>query len=162
MGHGSVAHKDVSAPTPNIGAENMRQIQGRMGGKRHHTSGPARGYPARRKETVNSDLGRHLTAMGCQGQPERSATTPNDGASRTRKETARSKVRTMWCDESDRPHRSPSYSGIKRPGKVPRTGKAEMGEDHGCQTPQDVDLVSNLSPGRSIWASTEWHTKTTW
>ena len=30
-----------------------------------------------------------------------------------------------------------------------------MGEDHGCQMPQDVDLVSNLSPGRSIRASTE-------
>lgn len=30
-----------------------------------------------------------------------------------------------------------------------------MGEDHGCQTPQDVDLVSNLSPGRSIRASIE-------
>src|SRR6266849_688964 len=36
-----------------------------------------------------------------------------------------------------------------------RTGKAKMGEDHGCQTPQDVDLVSNLSPGRSIRASAE-------
>src|SRR5712692_3750142 len=30
-----------------------------------------------------------------------------------------------------------------------------MGEDHGCQMPQDVDLVSNLSPGCSIRASTE-------
>jgi hypothetical protein len=30
-----------------------------------------------------------------------------------------------------------------------------MGEDHGRQTPQNVDLVSNLSPGRSIRASTE-------
>jgi len=42
------------------------------------------------------------------------------------------------------------YSGIERPGKIPRTGKTQMGEDHGCQTPQNVDLVSNLSPGRSI------------
>src|SRR6266704_3108089 len=61
----------------------------------------------------------------------------------------------MWHDESDSPYRSPSYSGIERPGKVPRTGKTEMGEDHGCQTPQNVDLVSNLSPGHSIWTPTE-------
>src|SRR5689334_10680436 len=146
MGHGNVAHKDVSAQTPNIGAENMRQIQGRMGGKRHHSPRTARGHPARRKETADSDLGRHLTPMGCQGEPERSPTTPNHGASRTRKEAARSKMRTVWRDKSDRPHRSPSYSGVERPGKIPRTRKTEMGEDHGCQMPQDIDLVSNLSP----------------
>src|SRR6266566_3197647 len=93
--------------------------------------------------------------MGCQGKSQRSPTSPNDGASRTRKETARSKVRTMWRDESDRLYRSPSYSGTQRPGKIPRTRKTEMGEDHGCQTPQNVDLVSNLSPGRSIWTPTE-------
>src|SRR6266699_6580423 len=93
--------------------------------------------------------------MGCQGKSQRSPTSPNDGASRTRKETARSNVRTMWGDKSDRPYRSPSYSGTQRPGKIPRTGKAEMGEDHGCQTPQNVDLMSNLSPGRSIRASIE-------
>src|SRR5439155_17295194 len=96
MGHGSVAHQDVSTQTPNISAENVRQVQGRMGRKRHDSPRVTRGHPTRGKEASDSDLGRHLTAMGYQSNPKRSTSTPNDGALRTGKETPRPSVRAMW------------------------------------------------------------------
>src|SRR5512142_1638936 len=95
MDYGSVAHQDVSAQTQNIGTENMRQVQGRVGGKRHHAPRTPCGYSSRRKETPDGNLGRHLTAMGCQSNPQRSTAASNDGTSRTGKTTARASMRAM-------------------------------------------------------------------
>ncbi len=41
----TLAHKDVSTQTQNIGAENVRHVQGRMGRKRHHSPRTPRGHP---------------------------------------------------------------------------------------------------------------------
>src|SRR2546427_8552976 len=61
----------------------------------------------------------------------------------------------MRGNEPDGPHRGASHSGAQGSGEISRSRKAQMGENHGGQTPQDVDPVSNVSSGRTIWTPDE-------
>jgi hypothetical protein len=132
----------------------MRQIQGRMGGKRRQAPGTPCGCPTRRKEPIDGDLGRHLTSMGCQSNPQRPTPASNDGEGRTGKTTARTSMRAMRSHQPDRPHRGASHPSTQRPGKIPRPKETTMGPTHGGPSPENVGPLSNLSPGHPIWTPT--------